>query len=66
MKKKSKSKMLGLGTKSYLVLFLAVILGIWSSRKNSIHRDYWQKLPRFTEINVDFDPPKPVEPNPIE
>ena len=53
--------MLGLGTKSYIVLFLAVILGIWSSRKNPIHRDYWQKLPRFTEINVDFDPPKPVD-----
>ena len=49
-----------LGTKSCMILSLDVILGIWISRNGQPNRDYWQKLPRFTEVEIDFDTPNTV------
>ena len=47
--------MLGIGTKSSIVF--VTLLCIWLSKKSQTHHDYRHKLPRFTEVNVDFDKP---------
>ena len=53
--------MLGLGKKSILFLVLAIILGVWISKRNVTKREYWEKLPRFDDVNVDFDTPHPMD-----
>ena len=56
-----KIEMFGLGSKSTLVLGLAIILGVWLSRKSPKERDYWKKLPRFNDVLPNFDTPQPIE-----
>ena len=53
--------MLGLGKKSSALLAWALIIGIWASRKTEIHPDYWEKIPRFAKIHIEFDTPQPRE-----
>ena len=53
--------MFGLSTKSSLVLGLAIILGVWVSRKGPSQRDYWEKLPRFNDVLPNFKTPQPMD-----
>ena len=53
--------MFGLGTKSSLVLGLAVILGVWISKKGPAQREYWNKVPRFNDVVPNFKTPQPTE-----
>ena len=47
--------------KSLLIFTATIFLAIWISKWNvqPKQRDYWNKIPRFVEADVEFDTPNP-------
>ena len=47
--------------KPFFILTFIIFLAIWASKWNEQipQRDYWNKVPRFIETNVDFHTPNP-------